>query len=411
MPAKKEKREAMKAWVAAARLLARYDRGEGHLDQLLDGSGLGVGRWLVMAVFRHRLLIDACLAETCRKRPRAAALNLLRLAMAERIEAGEAEVPQIIHHAVEVGRFLGMSPAELGFLNAVLRRALIPFQLPLDDLLASHPEWLVSRWQTAFGEEATHRLLRWNQSRPRLTINAGEAPAGVEKTPWPDYFWLGSCRLNEFEAALASGELYVQDPFARLPVQLLRPGAGETILDLCAAPGGKTRLLSRAMAGTGRILAVDVEGPRMERLVSNLSGWRLPNVTPVAARVETMQAPLRAEGVVKGSVDAVLLDVPCSNTGVMQKRPDVKFRLSAAAIAAVSEEQARLLAMAAEWVRPGGRLVYSTCSIEPEENTSVVEAFCKRFSDWTLAEQRMSFPWECGHDGGGAFLLTKALAT
>lgn len=398
--------EGIRSWVAAVRLLAQFDRGAGHLDSLLDAAGREAGRWLVMAVFRHRLLIDAYLEGFWRKRPREAALNVMRLAMAERLEA-EGEGPRIVHHAVEVGRMLGMSRAELGFMNAVLRRALTPFRLTVEALEESHPAWLVSRWRGEFGDEATQRLLRWNQSRPRLTLAARVAPAELEPTPWPGYFSLGKARLGAFQEALERGEVYVQDPFARLPVEALGPRAGETLLDLCAAPGGKTRLLAEALGDRGRLLAVDRPGPRMERLVENLRGWNFATVEAVAAPVEDMEHALRPRGVEPGTVDGILLDVPCSNTGVMQKRPDVKLRLSAEVITEVARQQALLLEQAAVWVRPGGRLVYSTCSIEHEENAAIVEAFCCRHQAWQVSSRVMSYPWECGHDGGGAFLLTR----
>ena len=114
------------------------------------------------------------------------------------------------------------------------------------------------------------------------------------------------------------------------------------------------------------------------------------------------------EGIELGTVDAILIDVPCSNTGVIQKRPDVKIRLHEDTFARMAELQLELLGHAARWLRPGGRLVYSTCSLETEENAGVVEGFLRANPAYRQAACVVSYPWQCGHDGGGAFLLTKS---
>jgi 16S rRNA (cytosine967-C5)-methyltransferase len=115
------------------------------------------------------------------------------------------------------------------------------------------------------------------------------------------------------------------------------------------------------------------------------------------------------EGAALASFDAVLIDVPCSNTGVIRRRPDVKLRLKDRDIARQAAQQSILLEHAARWVRPGGRLVYSTCSLEKEENTGIVDAFCGSHPEWKLEKSVLSLPWEAGHDGGGAFLLTREI--
>lgn len=405
MKKKSGRSEGVASWVTAVRILVKYDRGLGHLDLLLDRMDPGQARWLVMSVFRHRLSIDELLERHWERRPREVALNVLRLALAEIFEKAESEYPQITHHAVAVGRALGMSRAETGFVNAVVRRCL--GTLEERSLESTHPAWLVSRWRREFGEEALFKLLAWNQRTPRLMLSSESPLEGLVSTPWPGYYWIGDGRLSDFEAKLRSGAVYVQDAFARLPVDLLSPSKGETLLDLCAAPGGKTRLIQQRLGGEGRVYAVDLGGKRMDRLKENLTNWGAPSVMPIAADVEKMEQALGSVGCTVGSVDGVLLDVPCSNTGVMQKRPDVKLRLSEAVIKQTATVQQRLLCAAAKWVRPGGRLVYSTCSIEPEENVDVVRAFTEANPDWQFVRGGVSIPWETEHDGGGAFLLTR----
>ena len=200
----------------------------------------------------------------------------------------------------------------------------------------------------------------------------------------------------------------MQDPFSRIPVEMLEVASGESVLDLCAAPGGKSRLLAHAMGGKGRLILVDKPGPRLDRLQSNSAAFpHRPEV--IGARLEELEKEGSENGLPPQGMDAVLIDVPCSNTGVMQKRPDVKLRLREDDISRLAEEQGKLLALAARWVRPGGRLVYSTCSLEEEENAGVVDRFLEATTGWDLKDRTISLPWECGHDGGGAFLLTKKL--
>jgi 16S rRNA (cytosine967-C5)-methyltransferase len=265
----------------------------------------------------------------------------------------------------------------------------------------------VKRWQAQFGKEATQALLEWNQSLPRIYLSAPEKPDYAAVSPWPGFFALPPGRFRDALADLESGRVYAQDPFTRIPVEMLHPEPGETILDLCAAPGGKSRLIAGHLAGRGRLLMVDRPGPRMDRLRQNAVLFCPLVGEIIASPLENLEVAARGHSLEKGGVDAVLIDVPCSNTGVMAKRPDVKLRLEADHITRLAAQQLAMLESAADWVRPGGRLVYSTCSLEREENDDVVTAFRERHSGWSLGERHLSLPWECGHDGGGAFLLTK----
>ncbi|MGC9450917.1 MAG: RsmB/NOP family class I SAM-dependent RNA methyltransferase [Oceanipulchritudo sp.] len=393
-------------WREAVDLLCRWESGRAHLDELLEHAELDRLRWLVMESFRQWLVIERILSPHVRRTPRPQLRQLLRLALGECLQREASTHPRVVHHAVGVSRRLGLSPAEAGFLNAVLRNILRDWEKWKDPPLEwSHPGWLVRRWEKQFGREATRQLLRWNQDVPHLTVQGTDCPAYAEPTAWPGFYRLRKGRFPEALADLRKGTTYVQDPFTRIPVELLDPRPGETILDLCAAPGGKTRLIAGRMRSRGRLLAVDLEGKRLERLRENAS--RIPGipVEVIGASVENLPGNPGDPG--ESAVDGVLIDVPCSNTGVIQKRPDVKLRLRECEIRTLADRQSRLLELASAWVRPGGRLVYSTCSIEEEENRAVVEAFCSEHPDWGLARGVMSRPWECGHDGGGAFLLTR----
>lgn len=396
-----------KDWAQAVQLLGKFDSGAAHLDDLLEQAVLGRSRWLVMECFRRRRHVDRILAPCLGRKPRPVAHNLLRLAVAEGLCRPAGTWPQIVHHAVEVARALKLSKPETGFLNAVLRRLGRENRIKPGSLEETHPSWLVERWQAQFGEEATRALLEWNQSLPQIYLSALEKPDYARVSTWPGFYELPPGCFQDALEDLRSGRAYVQDPFARIPVGMLGVAPGETVLDLCAAPGGKSRLIAHGLSGQGRLIMVDRPGPRIERLRANAALF-CPLVGEVVdAAMEDLPSKAAAHGLEKGRVDAVLIDVPCSNTGVMSKRPDVKLRLGPDQILRHAAQQRDLLDLAEEWVRPGGRLVYSTCSLEREENDDVVAAFIRKHPEWSIGERRVSLPWECGHDGGGAFLLTK----
>lgn len=405
------KNQDFSEWKAAITLLSEWGRGHSHLDDLLDRHDVGNLRWLVMEVFRNWLLVEERLTEHLRRKPRPQAYNLLRMGVGECLNRDAGDRPKVVHHAVEVAQALGLNKSECGFVNAVLRNVLRNWdKVGEQSTLATHPEWLLVRWRKQFDDTQLENLVDWNQRIPELVLRAESCPAYAEESPWAGYYFLPKKRFSEAEEDLKTGKVYIQDPFTRHPAELLDAQPGEHILDLCAAPGGKTRMLAQAMQGQGKLVALDKPGKRMERLRENLDRSGYEWVSTVADRVETFSIEKLRTITGSGQVDGILIDVPCSNTGVIQKRPDVKLRLAEASIVEQADQQLKLLTHAAEWVRPGGRIVYSTCSLEHEENSGVVERFLESRSDWGLTKSVMSYPWECLHDGGGAFLLTRLVS-
>lgn len=409
---------------------------------------------------RHFGRLDAAVRRLVPHAPRFPTRAVLLVAGYELLDgaAGPVEdglVAKIVHHAVEQAKGLA-SPAEARLVNAVVRKlapvlaAPPPPKLAPAEVLAdyfSHPVWLVQRWLLAFGADATRKLLEWNQQPAPVFARwrafaaakvAGDAvPGGAElpgwlaATPWPGFFAVAPGHWPEVEARLKAGDLYLQDPATRLAVELLAPQPGESVLDLCAAPGGKSLLIADTLAaaapgGTaaGRIVALDLppveadatgpaagarQSPRIERLKENLARVRGVDVALVLADVQRGAATLLREHNLPEAYPAVLIDVPCSNTGVMRHRADVKWRLQDTDIAKHGRQQLALLHAAARLVAPGGRLVYSTCSLEPEENEQVVRAFfdSRAGGPFKLERTVQSLPWLTGHDGAGAFLLRK----
>ncbi|MGP1274137.1 MAG: RsmB/NOP family class I SAM-dependent RNA methyltransferase [Caulobacterales bacterium] len=283
-------------------------------------------------------------------------------------------------HAVVDGwvRITGASPDGRklkGLVNAVLRRVsergteVFQGADPLLDL----PEWLRERWSAIYGEETTRAMALARAGAPPLDLSCKpefDAHAFAEEiggTVLPT----GTVRKDGIGDVTAlpgfeSGHWWAQDAAAALPVRLLAPKPDEHIADICAAPGGKTLQLAAAGA---RVTAVDRSQARLKRVSQNLSRTGLK--AGIAAADATRWQP-------EAPLDAVLLDAPCSATGTLRRRPDVAWNKSEADIAALAELQSALLDNAYAMLKPGGRLIYCTCSLEPEEGEAQVEAFLKR---------------------------------
>jgi 16S rRNA (cytosine967-C5)-methyltransferase len=422
------------AWPAAVQLLARWlDRRE-RIDELIDtlppslaGAERARCQHLVFGVVRHFGRLETALGRLVAHPPRFPTRAVLLMAGYELIEAADSPaadglVAKIVHHAVEQTKAVA-SKSEAGLVNAVGRKLALALAVPPPpkvasaDVLAeyfSHPDWLVKRWLVDFGAEATRKLLEWNQ-QPATVYARWRGPDGeaalpfLKPTAWAGFFEVPSGRWTQIEPLLKSGKIYLQDPGTRIAVELLAPQPGETVLDGCAAPGGKSLLIADAMK-TGRIVAMDLPGPRISRLKENLSRANAVEVALVQA--DLLEAPALAlrEHQLPESYAAVLIDVPCSNTGVMRHRADVKWRLEPRDFDKHGRQQLALLHAAARLVDQGGRLVYSTCSLDPEENERVIKAFfdSRAGGPFKLEKSVVSLPWVTGHDGGAAFLLRRS---
>jgi 16S rRNA (cytosine967-C5)-methyltransferase len=419
------------AWPAAAALVARWlDRRE-RIDLIMESMPAGIRglerarcQHLVFGVVRHFGRIQGVLEGLIAHPPRFITRAALYVAGFELIESAAAgadagQPAKIVHHAVERTKELA-SPAEARLVNAVVRKmaALLPAQqapgaLATAEVLAayfSHPDWLVKRWLTNLGAVATRGLLEWNQSpaplHARWRNRSDPPPAWLLPSPWKGFYEVAPGHWPEVEPLLMDGSLYLQDPSTRLSVELLGPAAGESVLDLCASPGGKSLQIADTME-TGRIVSLDLPGSRIDRLKENLSRTTGIEVALVQADLLKGASEAMKEHGLPREFPAVLIDVPCSNTGVMRHRVDVKWRLQEADFANHARQQGALLAAAARLVAPGGRLVYSTCSIDDVENAKVVTDFLDRHRAFTLAKSSLAVPWKDGHDGAAAFLLRR----
>lgn len=291
--------------------------------------------------------------------------------------------------------------------SAIRRRAEFEAKLPNLPLAVrySMPDWLVRRWIREFGREEATAMMAWNLQTPpvyaRLNpLNPMDVPA--EWTPHhsaPGWYRIhGSLPMSALEA----GQLYVADPSTRHCIRLLSPQKGEKILDACAAPGGKSAAIIGATAGDVHLLSTELEPHRLPQLKENLhrAGGK---DTAVAQHDWTKPCPPQW----RGAFDAVLLDVPCSNSGVLQRRVDARWRMQEEEIARLTELQSQILERAAAAVRPGGRLVYSTCSIDRQEDRAVVDSFLAVHPEFSLKEDYLALPHREQADGAYAALLLR----
>ncbi|MET3889938.1 16S rRNA (cytosine967-C5)-methyltransferase [Bosea sp. OAE506] len=292
-----------------------------------------------------------------------------------------------LHEDARSSRYVSLGNALLRRLarerEAILAEAVDPF---LDT-----PEWLAESWMESYDEDVAAAIAASHRDEPPLDISVKSDPEGWAEKLDGLLLPTGSIRLRE-RGGISSlpgfdeGAWWVQDAAAALPVRLLAPQPGERIADLCAAPGGKTAQLAAMGA---QVTAVDRSGPRLRRLRANLERLGL------SADIVTVDASQwQAE-----AFDAVLLDAPCSATGTIRRHPDVAWTKSPEDRDKLVALQARLLEAAARLTKPGGRLVYCTCSLEPQEGEAQIEAFLKAHPDFVRK------PVEAGEIGG----LTEAI--
>lgn len=380
-----------------------------HLEDERDRS---LAADIVAGTLRWQRSLDHLIEHFSKRRIEkldAEVVTVLRLSLYQLLHLDRVPASAVVDDAVDLTRG-ARKPSASGFVNAVLRAMLRQRQkLPLparpanaDDRSAalaylgithSHPEWLVARWLDRHGFDATESWVRFNNETPRLTLRVNrlratreEATAAlaaddVETEPLrfaPD--GLVVTRGNPLRRP-PDGLVFVQDEASQLVPFVVRPSPGERVLDLCASPGGKTIAMAAAMNDVGRIVASDVRPRRLVLLDDTVkrAGSRCVSVV----RVPTTGA-LPFESV----FDAVLVDAPCSGLGTIRRDPDIRWRRREDELAGLARDQVALLSRAADVVRPGGRLVYATCSSEPEENDGVVAAFLATHSDFRFVKLR-----------------------
>lgn len=321
--------------------------------------------------------------------------------------------------------------AEANFTNAVLRRVLREKQQVLTALdqqpagiRLSHPEILVKRWIGAYGNGQAEALCNWNNLRPAVILRINTTriqmadfrdrvrAAGMKVDPHPGdparFCILGRGVSVEEIPGFDDGWFMVQDPSTIMAVEMLAPKAQERILDACAAPGGKTVAIAEAMGGGGTLTAMDIHADRMGYLLENLERMGMANVRVIEGDMSACRPGGEGvPGLAGLQFDGILLDVPCMNTGVLQRRADARWRFAADRLGSVCATQRAILDGAALRLRTGGRLVYSTCSLEAEEDEALVAGWLKDHPNFELLVERKLFPPRDRTDGAYAALLKR----
>jgi len=393
------------ARVAAADILADLRRGElldaafEHRVAVLDARDRRWTQELVYGSLRQRALLDRQLTARVKgglARLDADLTDILRLGVYQMLQMGSVPTYAAIAQSVELAkRRHGIGASKLA--NAVLRRvdrergdeSLLPPTPsdPVEDLATSgsHPRWLVARWVAQFGLEQARALVTVNNReapmilrpfgivREQLEATLEASGVAVHDAPLLDDGLVVSGHVALADVgAFRQGLFFVQDPAATLVTRYAAFPAGATVIDLCAAPGGKTFELSRTAS---LVLACDRSPARLERMRQNVQRLDARNVMLLAT--DASEAALEP-------TSAVLVDAPCTGTGTFRRHPDARWRLRVSDLAVSAATQRAILRHAADLVRPGGLLVYSTCSLEPEENDEQVHAFLAEHPTWQL---------------------------
>jgi 16S rRNA (cytosine967-C5)-methyltransferase len=414
----------------AVQVLRRYAEQADYLENILDAElrhtfllppDRALVQELTFGVIRWQAALDWLIGQKTAERPQKTVLQiLLRLGLYQLFWLERIPDHAAVHETVEIAKKLGFS-RQAGFINAVLRsylRAKAATEAKLQELKIkqpslgySHPDWLIDRWKARWGHEVLIRLLEWNNTPPPLfarhntlkttqkELTASWEKEGVQFLP-RKWDWVAEGLVYEltsrpFVSSLTSfkkGYFYIQDPGTLLAGQALDPRPGDEVLDLCAAPGGKTTFIAQRMQNLGRILAQDISQERLELVQENCTRLGVNCVqTSLLSTVSSDKAPPH--------FIKVLVDAPCSNTGVMRRRVDLRWRIRLEEIHRLRITQSALLARAALQVKTGGIVVYSTCTLEPEENSQVVREFLNAHPSFRLAEERTLLPFVEGVDG------------
>ncbi|HZH92448.1 MAG TPA: 16S rRNA (cytosine(967)-C(5))-methyltransferase RsmB [Pyrinomonadaceae bacterium] len=367
---------------------------------------------LVLGVLRRQLWLDKLIEHYAGRAAasldapvrRALRLGLYQLRFLTRIPASAA-----VNESVNLAHEARLRSAA-NFINAVLRRATrepdyepadgAPSELERLAVATSHPAWLVERWVKFFGAAEAESFARANNRTPPVAFRVNPLRASEDKVISDlraagveverSQVALGAWRVGtsggasgtparQLRALAAEGAIYTQDEASQLVAHVLGARAGERVLDVCAAPGSKATQIAAHAGKSALVVAGDIHGHRLRVVRESAARQGLENVQTVAYDAEASPLPFA-----EGAFGRVLVDAPCTGTGTLRHNPEIRWRITPADIAELAARQRRILANAAHAVGVGGRLVYSTCSVEPEENEEVVAAFLETQSSFEL---------------------------
>ncbi len=432
-----------KTLAEAVKLVRQYNISPAKADEILAGLYLltdknrlkrRVCQFIFLTVLRNKPLIESAIAAFSKRRPKSDLSALLQCAAAEILDNPENS-PKIVNTYVQFAKN-SLSLGEAKFCNAVLRKFPSFFQdfkeralsFEKKAVLYGHPLFIAERWRRRFGEEAALSIMQRNQRPSKVYLRkcfSQGADEAFERNSdilspvdaFEGFYALSRGGFERIAPLLKDGFAYIQDPSTGIAARMLSPKSGMKVLDLCAAPGGKGRLLADIMkensllpgaapADESLIVSVDKGTRRMALLRDNFKRENIvKNIqvdcdivnSSLAGALESAGAPLE--------YDAIFLDAPCSNSGVLGRRPDARFRLSESDFSACADIQLSMLNMAEKFLKDGGKIAYSTCSIDEVENEAVVERFLKLHPQFSA--RGSTFTGSEDSDGCGAFILER----
>ena len=366
------------ARMAAFRVLLAMERSSNaHCDDLLRAPAIeslsqvdrNLTTALVMGVLRWQLALDAVAARYLQRKSQLdpAVAIALRLGAFQLLKMDRIPPHAALAESVELTKVSGHSYAS-GMVNAVLRRVAEGASSIILDPIAAHPAWMIARWKRQFGSEAVRSIVAYDQQAPAAIVRWNAEPDAIAETLSAGSFLARARGLPEGMAPLEG--MRIQDEGSQLIAELA--GGGTRILDCCAAPGGKTAILAENNP-QAEITACDISESRLNAMRRTFAR------EPVTAKIHCVLAdatdlPFHSSTSNSGDFDLILCDAPCSGTGTLARNPEIKLRLAASDLQRQRERQIAILHAAYRVLAPGGRLVYSTCSLEPEENLMVVLA-------------------------------------
>lgn len=397
----------------AVKLLSRYESSDSFIDKLLEAelrrselspADKALVTELVNGCIRWQSRLDWVLTgfyhgEFTKCLP--LVKNSMRIALYQMLFLSKIPPPAAINESVELVKRL-KGDRHAGIVNGVLRNILRNIQnirypakeenvVLYDSIVYAHPQWMVRRYHDRFGAQAAEQLLQANNQRPMLTLRVNtlvtdrasvereltDAEIKYELSPvHEDSILINSLRDIRNLPVFTEGRVSVQDASASLAIKLADPKPGMTVYDLCAAPGGKAVFAAELMKNQGRIVALEMYESKLRFIAENAERSQVSIIEPVHGDAREFQPEHQA--------DLVLVDAPCTGLGTVSKKPDVKWRRSLDDVRKMAAKQREILDHAAGMVKPGGVLVYSTCTIEPEENGEVVRWFLEQHPEFEV---------------------------
>lgn len=399
----------------ALQILQDIDRRKAYTDIAIDrafqkntlnSSDRRLCTELVYGIIRHQRTLDSLIDQLGKKSSQQQPPDLrriLHLGLYQLRYLNQIPPSAAVNTSVELAKANGLKRLT-GVVNGILRQYIRlsrehdPLNLPENvtqklGILYSFPDWIVDTWIQQWGEETTEKLCQWFNQTPTIDIRINPLKTTLDATETQfNQANIEVSRLSNFPQALRlpkkigaiptlpgfqTGEWTVQESSAQLVSYLLDPQPGETIIDACAAPGGKTTHIAELMQDQGTIFACDRTPSRLKKIQQNVQRLQLQSI-------KIIQGDSRQLNQWHETADRVLVDVPCSGLGTLHRHPDIRWQQTPEKIQLLVKLQQELLIQAATWVKPQGTLVYATCTLNSLENEQVIRAFLAKYSHWQI---------------------------